>query len=445
MSDGGGRETPMDDEKDKRHPPDDTLEAETPAPASNRPEIYEYKRMGAEGRAREIDRRRFLRESLAAGVGLSGLSAFMASCGSDDPKGAYESWKIGDCTQVLTLSHRSGVSAVAYSPDGTRIASAGVDSSAKIWSASAGDLLLTYSGHDTALGPLAFSPDGTRIVSGDGNGVIRIWDAGTGALIASCRHFGLSALAFSPDGHKVASAGDTTVKVWDAASSELLLTYSGHGNLVRDVAFHPGGSRIASCAGDDTVQIWDAETGVLAVTFTHGHVTSVGFSRDGSRVVSGGTASAHIWDASSGQLLLTIAELALRVAFSPGGAQVATSDRARLKLWDASTGALLRTIEVTNEYSAVNAIAFSPDGARIATGDHQGMLKTWDAVTGVLVASYYDTASPAVGEAECGTPYGGSGNCTCNTVCHCDQVCVCDQVCTCHGQGICTCNVVFTP
>lgn len=435
----------MSGEKDKRYPPDDTLEANAPPSEEVQPEVYEVRRMGADERAREIDRRRFLRQSLTAGIGLSGLSTFMASCNQEKPKGAYESWKHSECMRNLTLSHRGEVSAVAYSPDGTRIASAGGDASAKIWSVSSGDLSLTYSGHDTDVGMLAFSPDGTRIVSGDRNGVIRIWDAGTGTLIAGCQHSGLSAIAFSPDGRKVASAGDTTVKVWDAASSVLLLTYSGHANLVRDVAFDPGGSRIASSAGDDTVQIWDAVTGDLAVTCAHRNVTSVAFSRDGSRIVSGGTATAHIWDASSGQLLLTINEYAGRVAFSPGGAEVVTSDRTWLKIWDASTGTLLRAMEVTSAYSVVNAVAFSPDGAKISTGDHQGMLKTWDAVTGVLASSYYDASSPSIGEAECGTQYEGTGNCTCNTVCHCDQVCSCDQVCTCHGQGICTCNVVFQP
>jgi WD40 repeat protein len=435
----------MTDQRGRRPPPDDTLETGVPAPEGGRPEIHEVGKVGGEGRERRIHRRRFLEEALATGVGLSGLSALLAACGKEEVNTGHESWKNGACMLEVVCSHRSEVTAVAYSPDGGRVASASGDATVKIWSASSGALLLTYTGHAQLVRALAFSPDGTRIVSGGYDGGIRIWNAATGALVAACSHPGLKAVAFGPDGQKVASAGDTTVKVWDAATSALLLTYTGHANLVNDVAFDPGGSRIASCSSDATVQVWEAATGVRDLSCVHANVVSVAFSPDGSRLVSGGTATAQVWSASTGQLLLTVDGYAGRVAFRPGGAQVASAGFSEVRTWDASTGATLRTIQVTRAYGGVFGLAFSPDGARLATGDGQFMVKAWDAATGALATSFHDAAALITGDSDCTALYEGGGDCRCNTVCYCDLVCSCDQVCTCNGQGPCTCHFVYVP
>ena len=99
------------------------------------------------------------------------------------------------------------VSSVAFSPDGTRIASSSGDKTIKVWDAASGQELTTLSGHTRRVQSVAFSPDGTRIVSG---------------------------------------SIDKTIKVWDAASGQELTTLSGHTKTVQSVAFSPDGTRIAS-------------------------------------------------------------------------------------------------------------------------------------------------------------------------------------------------------
>jgi WD40 repeat protein len=107
---------------------------------------------------------------------------------------------------------------------------------------------------------MAFSHDGTKIASGSYDSTVRIWDAASGVSIRTLtKHSGsVLSVAFSPDGTKIASGSyDRTVRIWDAATGAFLRTLTGHIGLVYSVAFSPDGTRIASGCGDRTVRFWD--------------------------------------------------------------------------------------------------------------------------------------------------------------------------------------------
>src|SRR5579864_7055203 len=111
---------------------------------------------------------------------------------------------------------------------------------------------------------VAWSPDGTRLASGSRNGTVQVWDTKTGKRLFTYRGHSNEVLgvAWSPDGTRIASASrDTTVQVWDASTGKRLLTYRGHTNAVYSVAWSPYGTRIASGGDDGTVQVWDANSG----------------------------------------------------------------------------------------------------------------------------------------------------------------------------------------
>jgi eukaryotic-like serine/threonine-protein kinase len=243
------------------------------------------------------------------------------------------------------------VTAVAWSPQGQHIASAGtLDRSVQVWDANTGDIVLIptliidttehrlpihkkvpalFATGNPKVDALAWSPDSTRIASPAGNGTVEAWNIETGgesffpfnqtgnaialawspdgsSIAAVSGNTTVLALAWSPDGKQLASGGsDGTVRVWDVATGIILFTYSGHSGKVNALAWQkeplllPGHeARIASGGADNTVQVWSfgkaAHTQAMAlqgdILIYRGHsgpVTSVTWAPDGQRIASG--------------------------------------------------------------------------------------------------------------------------------------------------------------
>jgi WD40 repeat protein len=280
--------------------------------------------------------------------------------------------------------HTDRVRTIAWSPDGSRIASAGKDRTVQIWNVTAGESLLTYRGHSQTVRAIAWSPDGSRLVSASEDRTVQVWDATTGETIFTYggHTSGVYAVAWSPDSICIASTGiDKTVQVWMATTGLTLLTYHGHSGIVYTVAWSPDGEHIASGSYDATVQVWNP-LNAQRVCIYSGHaalVHAVAWSADAKYIASGGGNDVHVWAALHGHRVcrhLDHIGLVYALAWSPGGTCMASGSLdATVRLWDATSGKSIYTY--TGHSSEVNAVAWSPDGSRIASAGNDMTIQVW--------------------------------------------------------------------
>jgi WD40 repeat protein len=294
------------------------------------------------------------------------------------------------------LAIEGGRSGLAFSPDGSRVASADRTHRVKVWDTRRGDLVLTRAGHTNTVYALAFSPDGRLLASGSVDTTIRLWDAATGALVRTLEPGGswIRSVAFSPDGTRLVSgsgaelftpAKTAELILWDVASGREIRRFAGPHDRIYGVAYRPDGKRIASINCESSLKLWDPETGALEHRLT-GHtyyINCVAYSPDGRSLATGGRDHvAILWDVAGAKILHTLRghdSVIGSLDFSPNSKFLIAADwEAGIKLWDVSRGAEIAHLRNSG---GVTDVRYCPDGRNIATVGYDHTLKLWEPAT----------------------------------------------------------------
>jgi len=280
------------------------------------------------------------------------------------------------------------VMSVAFSPDGTLLASGCTGKSVWIWRVEDGECLGIWKGHTDEVWSVAFSPDGETLASGSRDGTVRLWKVSNGislcALQEHARPIPVTSVAFSPDGRILASgAGDNVVRLWAVSGGDLLRTFKEHQRSVLTVAFSPDGAILASGSGDDAVCLWRVADGTLLRALKGWGGQSVTFSPDGEMLAAGARdGKVRLWRVADGNLLCTLdghTDSVRSVAFSPDGKILASGSwDGKVRLWQVADGNLLRTLR--KDMFGVNGVAFSPDGAVLAYATSGSAVRLWGVV-----------------------------------------------------------------
>jgi WD40 repeat protein len=293
---------------------------------------------------------------------------------------------------------------VAYSPDGERLVSGGIETQdvdpaavpeelhrLKTWEPADGEALGEVG--RIVIGFPTFSPAGDLVAAlrnTNGTGLVRLWRADGKGMLRDLVHGGIvSSMAFFPDGQSLVSAG-RNLSVWDVQGGTLTRASIHHHGEIVGVAFQPGGNLAASASEDSTLRLWEVGTGSLRNTLTRpaGPMLSIAMSPDGRTIAGGGSfqdLTIRIWSLETGTELRSLepggTNSIRALAFSPDGRLLASASAGLVELWSTADWTVARSLH-TNAAS----LAFSPDSRFLAAaaGDSVSL---WELPDGEVVQS----------------------------------------------------------
>jgi WD40 repeat protein len=316
------------------------------------------------------------------------------TCGTTEDRKSIATWEIQhlapDASSEMPSiapslkGHRGVVTAIAYSPDGSQLASAGEDQLIKVWDATTGQEIATLYEELPAL-CLAFSPDGQWLVAGSEDGTMKIWAVASRAPRALAPRGPTIHVAFSPDGQRLLGSGGPSSMVWDVRTGKALDELDPPNRGRARLEWVPDGRYLAF---DATGRLRDAHNGVAgALSGVPSSGYGFAFSRDGRLFAACEGGTVNVFNAADGTVALRL-EVGPRgptqatcVAFSPDGRLVAagwgqliaSSPIGGLRVCDVSTGS--DVVRFDGIRHGIWKVAFSPDGKRFAaaTGPPGGL------------------------------------------------------------------------
>ena len=369
-----------------------------------------------------------------SGVGCFALSPDGKFIAGGEPGGAVHLWNVAEGEELRIFKrHQAPVLALAFSPDGKTLASAGgqdnrflpagkkaedtqQDTAVRLWDVKTGEERRRCPGHEAPVERLVFAPDGRTLLSIDAGQALRVWDAASGSarlsisgendndrrLLFGNRNYRRA--AFSPDARTLVWGDrDGIVHEWSIGSGKETRQWDADQHWCWGFSFTPDGKTLM-CAGDP-LRLWDVAAGKERFG-TQGHesaVIAVRFSPNGKAIASmDSDLHLRLWDASAGKaapLPASAGRAQMRFAFSADGKTLAAVGRdLTLRVCETATGKELHSADIGTDALraqeadfaqegledelrrwADSAIAVSPNGTRLAVSDELHVIHVWDA------------------------------------------------------------------
>jgi len=309
-------------------------------------------------------------------------------------------------------SHRGFVSALAWSPEGGRLASAGHDGTIRVFSPlQARGIVKILSGHQGEINALAWTKlpalsggagPTTALFSGGADGTLRAWTSIAGTAFEIREGNWISAANWSPDGRRLAVVNFREhINLADPASGRSIPINPTHGNLF-DVAWSPDGARLATASrGNGRVEVFDAATGRSLGIFSLPGAYRVAWSPSGRYLAACGPEGARVWDTKTTAPLVVVSRPAGCVVWHPDERRIVLGgDDGAIELWDAFSGRIAAVwrpppaapsssiVSETDPPRRIFDLRWSPDGSALAFATQDSILGLLDRRDGHLVRTF---------------------------------------------------------
>ncbi|MEV4009050.1 PQQ-binding-like beta-propeller repeat protein [Nonomuraea angiospora] len=323
-----------------------------------------------------------------------------ATLASTDTGGTVRLWDLTrgrQAGQPITTGDTRPITSMALSPDGSTIAAAR-QKDVLLWNLATRKRTGRPLAARTVLSGrlMAFSPDGKVLATGEYSGRIRLWDVTTGEQIGPALpghpptnetggRAWLREVAFSPDGTTLASTGsDGTLRLWNTRSHQQI----GQSPQVGDVAplaFSPDGTILAAGTPGGVIRLWDPATGWEKGVPLRGHTDNIDalvFNPQGTMLASmGWDGTIRFWDLRTrsqlGQPMVVQTDEDL-LAFSPDGRLLVSTGASRaIRLWDVATRRQIGR-PLTGHDKAISGVAFTPDGRTLVSAGSDATIRFWN-------------------------------------------------------------------